>query len=340
MKPMTSLVKVALLATLYAASIHSSPATDDPCLNRTIAANVQTEELRFVKGLTSPNFRGKIHGKPVQIVSVSYDTAPRRIVILLDASGSMFEYWPIEIMVSKSLVASMSTENLYALLTFSNGVEDKVDFSQGAKAVVDRLTTLEAKDWTLHKGEHRKTALLDALVTALDFLRPARVGDAIYLITDGNDNASRTRPSEIEALLLTSGVRLFGLITTENVAPRERIPQAEVTARFLEALIQATGGDSLTFSPGLEPLPNSYSRGGVLTRYAPRPFQITDRDRAVMSFAATGLGREISEFYRLQVKLAEPADKSRDWKLEVMDPGTKKQPHLRVIYPHKLAGCQ
>jgi hypothetical protein len=42
-----------------------------------------------VTGLTALNFRGEIGANQVQIVETNYNVAPRRIVIVLDSSGSM-----------------------------------------------------------------------------------------------------------------------------------------------------------------------------------------------------------------------------------------------------------
>lgn len=306
------------------------PAQENPCLNRTFAVSVTTQGGELVKGLGVANFHGKFRGKPVQVSSAVYDTGPRRVVIVLDASSSMFESWTIELTVAKNLISSSPAENSFALLTFASQVEDRIDFSQGSKAVVSGLAMLEAKDWRHYKGPARHTDLFDSLVAALNLLRPVRVGDVIYVISDGGDNSSRTQLPVVKGLLLAAGVRLFGLITIDLVGRRRPTPEEATGLELLRQLIEATGGDSVTFVPGMIPLA-SYPVG----RY-----QLNDRDREIMSMASLGFGREISEYYRLELKLPQEVEKVRDWKLDVTDRASKKNPRLRVIYPHLLTPCQ
>lgn len=305
-------------------------AQEDPCLNRTIAASVTTETGQPVKGLVAANFRAKFRGKSVDIVSADDEAGSRRIVIVLDASRSMSERWPIEISVAKGLLTALPAENTFALLTFAKQVEDQVDFTQGREAVSDDLVRLKAKDWTLPKGHLRKTALLDTLVAALDLLRPSRVGDAIYLISDGDDNASLTSFSDVKTLFLASGVRLFSLITVDERVARGVQLEGEMGFPALEELVKTTGGDSIEFTPGLP---------AASVNFHPRPLPITAEDREIMSLAAHVFAREIFEFYKLQIKLPETPDKRGNWKLDVVDPLSKKNPRLRVVYPHKLATC-
>ena len=82
----------------------SIQAQQDHCLNRTIAVNVLSEDVHVVEGLSAKNFRGKVHGHPVEIVSVNRDSGPRRIVIVLDASGSMRDFWRSETSAAEGLL--------------------------------------------------------------------------------------------------------------------------------------------------------------------------------------------------------------------------------------------
>jgi hypothetical protein len=320
---------VLVASSMVLAAALSLRAQGDPCLNRAVAVNVTTKQGQPVKGLTAVNFRGKFRGRPVDLVSAAYDTGPRRIVIVLDASGSMFDKWPIEISVAEDLLRSLPEPNSFALLIFAKRVEEKVDFRQGRMAVAGALKKLDARDWSIHKGPYGRTALLNTLVAALDLLQPARLGDAIYVITDGDDNASTARLSEVKVLFLAAGVRLFSLITLDEFEGRGRSAEERLGFSGLAELIQAAGGDYLAFRPGLPP---------DILSMAPRLLHITDRDRETMSTASNGFAREISEFYALQIKLRELSDKARDWQLEAGDFGEKNL-HLKVMYPHKLAPC-
>jgi len=56
---------------------------------RSIVVNVFDMHGRIISNLTKENFRVLLNGKPVALLDARYSVAPRRIVILLDKSGSM-----------------------------------------------------------------------------------------------------------------------------------------------------------------------------------------------------------------------------------------------------------
>ena len=166
----------------------SIQAQQDPCLNRTVAVNVLSEDVHVVEGLSAQNFRGKVHGHRVEIVSVNRDSGPRRIVIVLDASGSMRDVWRLEIVAAEGLLNS------------------------------DR--------------------------------------------------------------------------------------------------------DSSFFSPRFH-----------------APIKLPKHGQQVVSFATEGFDKEITDLYRLTIRLSESLDKPRDLELDVMDRNGKKNSRWLVVYPHRLAAC-
>ena len=313
-----------LLALAFAGVSIRLPAQENPCLTRTVPVTVTTNDYRVISGLTPANFRGRYRGKPVEIVSVKYDTGPRRIVILLDASGSMRDEWNAEIAAAQNLVWQAPAKDSFAVLTFSEGKSyTRIGFGLDSKGLANGLGRLAGVGQPLGK-----TALLDALLEAVNMLRPMRMGDALFLISDAGDNASRSDPSQSKSVLLSSGVRLFALIMGKDLPYRERTPEEVAGPGGLRDLIKAVGGDGLAFeSP--EPFP----------RVPPYDHVVTVQDRKNMASAAVALGREISEFYVVEVKLPEAVDKERDWQLEVVGDIPEKH-HLRVVYPHRLAPCQ
>lgn len=313
-----------LIVLVLTASRFLLRAQQDPCLTRTIPVNVTTNDYRAISGLTPANFRGKFRGKPVEIVSVKYDTGPRRVVILMDASNSMEDRWDAEVALGQNLVSRAPIKDTFAVLAFSNGKSySRIGFGQDSKGVVDGLRKLPKV------GQAQvKTAMLDALLEALNMLSPVRIGDALLLISDGGENASESRPAQSKSALLASGVRLFALITVEDYSRRGRTPEEVDGPTEVHDLINAVGGDGTAFAPG-----------GAFPKPPPFDRVFTVQDRKNMSSAASALGREISEFYAVEVKLPEAVDKPRDWQLEVVGDIPEKH-RLRVVFPHRLAPCQ
>jgi len=66
------------------------PAQTDPCLDRTIPVNVYTDRVDDVTPLAAANFKASISGKPILVRAATYDSGPRRIVILIHIPESSF----------------------------------------------------------------------------------------------------------------------------------------------------------------------------------------------------------------------------------------------------------
>lgn len=319
-----------LFLTILFPAILASPlqAQQDSCLNRTIAVNVLAEDVQFIDGLGTRNFRGKVHGKPVEIVSATHDQAPRRIVMVLDASGSMRDKWGVEIYAAEGLMRADPASS-FALITFAEKMKDRIDFAEGREKVSDELASLESP---LEIGPRGGTALRDALAAALDLLRPAQLGDAIYVVSDAGDNASKVRDTRFEDMLVSADVRLFALITVEELPSRQRTSEEAGGPNWLSGLATDTGGDFTVFNLDPDFHWNSLPKPQTALKM-PSPA------RRVLTFATAGFDEEITEYYRLAIRLSEPLDKPRDLDLAVLDANGKKNSHWLVVYPHRLPAC-
>jgi hypothetical protein len=316
----TLLVLVTLAGTLHA--------QQNPCLNRTIAVNVLNEEGHFVEGLSAQNFRGKVHGQRVEIVSAAHDSGPRRIVIVLDASGSMGNKWGLEIYEAEGLL-STDPDSSFALITFATHIRDRIDFTQGRKKISDELAGLQSP---AKAGPEGRTALRDALTAAVDLLRPAQLGDAIYLISDGGENASKVKDTQFRDVLVSAGVRLFALITVEQLPSRSRTPEEAGGPDWLSGLVTATGGDFTILKGDPDFHWNSLPRPQTAVK-------MPSLGRRVLTFATAGFDEEMTEYYRVAIKLPEPLDKPRDLDLDALDAKGKRNSHWLIVYPHRLAAC-
>jgi len=314
-------VAFSLLPLLFATI---SVAQQDPCLTRTVPVNVMTSDGNLVWGLHASDFKAQLGRQPAEIVSVTADAGQHRAVIVLDASGSMADKWGASLALAEGLL-KWTPHTAFALITFSDQIRERVGFDKGNDAVRTKLADLEK----FTPGGH--TGLLDALHEALVTLNAPQIGDAIYLISDGGDNRSRLTESEIKKELRPRPPRVFGFAPMGPVAARGRTPLEVEGPGFLRALTKESGGDLILYAGQLHvsttrdvnvPLPPKNFLGGVVT------------------FAARAFGQEISEFYRLEIKLPAPLEKPRSWKLEVSAPkGTKGRPFI-VIYPEQLMPCE
>jgi von Willebrand factor type A domain len=204
MNPST-LTALATALTLFGLPLH---AQDSSCLHRTIIANVVDAMGNPVPGLTAADFQARFRGKSVRIISARFDQQPRRIVLLLDASGSMMETkkWDFALKAARDFVTQLSADSSIAMMTFAEKVEERTEFSQGKAAIFPLLDKLKEGKKVLPKA-HRNAALWDALEESLRSFQPPHFGDSLFVITDGGENKSNSNLRHLNRALLSKGVR-------------------------------------------------------------------------------------------------------------------------------------
>lgn len=225
--------------------------------------------------------------------------------------------WDAEQLLAEDIVRDLP-DSSFALMVFSEGIQDKVEFAQGSAPLVKKLNDLGNELKVIPKNE-RKTALYDAILTALDELNPPRREDAIYVITDGEDNRSHAGPSEAEDALLVAGVRLFTLLLYDPIMRRGRPVGNVWESDDLVRVAKHTGGAVSSFEYADYP-----------------PHRLSDREVATIVASARLLYPLMQRAYRIKIAMPPDIDKPHDWTLEVME-GNKKG-HLQVLYP-RLSPC-
>jgi hypothetical protein len=323
--------KTFLIALLFVTSLNFTylQAQDGPCRRRTVAVDVVDDQWNFAQGLSAANFRGKLHGHDVEILSASIDTRPRHIVMLLDASGSMMdpgEGWRTAKTISEYLIRFAPPRASIAQMGFSETVLDTEGFEQEPLALVKRLDAL-VKACERERKTLRKTALYDAIASARGALGVANVGDVICALTDAGDNTSRTKPRRVEDDLLKAGIRLFAVIVASNPWTRSQTPEEIEGPNQLHSVVRATGGNVLVvpYGAGLGQVPLDYIKAKT----------IGDR----IDLAVQRLYQQMGEFYRVELRLPEAVDKPTKWNLEVIGANGKPDRRVEVHYPQQLMPC-
>lgn len=146
-------------------------------------------------GLGAENFLIYDNGTRQEVISFNRRRVPANIVLLLDASGSVFSHMRFIRDAAKNFVSSLSTEDRVCVMQFADHVNLLQDWV-GASEVTSLSRTL---DWNYHPGT--KTALYDGLyLAAEEQLRKVEGRRIIILLTDGIDTAERRRASSVNAL--------------------------------------------------------------------------------------------------------------------------------------------
>jgi hypothetical protein len=278
------------------------------CLERTLPVTVKDK-----KG-------GRFRKQPVEVLSVEWDVGPRRIVLVLDHSGSMRTAMPVARGVAARMIQHAPSDVSLALQVFAKEVAAELDFSESPAALLDGVASLSDEAYD-------RTALFGSLRAAAVMLRPRQGGDVVYAITDGVDSWSGGEWDEAEALLASKGVRLFVL---RLISHRVRWSSDARSVARLTRLVESTGGSMMSYAPP----------AGSIIRRSSNVYKLEPEQETVLAAMLGLLYQEIDRFYRVRVRLPRAVDKSRKWKLEVVDQGAKKRKDLIVIYPQRLFPCE
>ena len=312
---------VALLAALMVTlALPGAVAPQEPnCRRRTVLVNVVDRDGFPVQGFSAEHFRASFRGQPVRILSAQVESRPRRIVVLLDASGSMQSTpskWEMARRMAGDLIALIPAENSVALVTFGDKVYETVGFSQKPKEALEKIISLESPKPTKGKIGGR-TALWDALLAALAMFGSPQSGDLIYVISDGGANVGRSSLRDVERAFLDSGTRAFAFALVDFSAMRS--PEETNGLSNMKELTELTGGNLICVT---------------VEYYAPR------KHSDGVALGVRALYQQMISFYRLEIELPQDIDKPREWKLELVPGMGFKPADFRVTYPRKLLPCR
>lgn len=295
--------------------------TPEACETRTVVVNVRDKTWRLITPLSPAAFQGKIRGQSVKVLSNKIEMRRARIVLLLDASGSMIasrKSWDAARLIAGDIVSQTNQPGHVALIVFGETIRLTMDFSHSPSEIFARLRDLEIGNSTVRVGG--KTALLDSLFDASKLFGESADGDAVYAITDGGDNDSRHALTEVEEALLQQHVRFFAFFTGKTYFPTE---EERLGPALLRELAQRTGGAALN--------PPDVISSAVSDARQKQKDQLVAELRALYGL--------MSNFYTLRIELPTRLDKKRSWDLQVVDGQGKRRKDVVLFYPQELMPC-
>jgi len=236
--------------------------------------SVLDEAGRPVVGLEEEDFLVYDNGVRQQITSFNRRRVPANIVLLLDASGSVFSQMRFIRAAARRFVQGLSIEDRVAVVQFADRVEVIQEWTQ------DRAAVEQAIAWRYRPGE--RTTLYDGLRrVALDLLPRVEGRRVVILLTDGIDTVSGTRADEALAALRQVEAVVYVISLTERLRREYRLaPGAERVVSgaeaFLERVAMETGGRTI-YPLGDDDLEQAYGaiaeelRTQYILTYKPQP---------------------------------------------------------------------
>jgi Ca-activated chloride channel family protein len=199
-------------------------------------ASVSDRQGKLLSNLDRDAFRVFENGTPQEIKLFRHEDIPVSLGIVIDGSASMLQKLPRVEAAALALVHESNPRDEVFVVNFNDQAFLDVPFTSDIQKMEQGLDRIDARGGT---------AMRDAIKMALDYSKVAATKEKriLLVITDGNDNASRSPLDRIvrQARESESVVYAIGLLSQEKRADATQAKQA------LKELTSATGG--LVFYP-------------------------------------------------------------------------------------------
>lgn len=300
------------------------------CEHRTVPVSFRDAQNLPILGVTIADLEAKAHGKPLKILSLAPDVRPHRLVLILDTSGSIAglttdaSLWNLEFSLARHFFEMNRQRSQIALLFFNDKVNEVIDFSERNSAVADKLQQVgEDHDyWKKHiKG---RTALRDAILQGVQLLDHPTSADAVYVLTDGGDNASAHSTSDLLRRLAVNPVRIFAVLLYRSAGYRSRAPEEVSGPEELSEVALKSGGQILTAA---------HWHFGQLALSADTEGKLKAEE------TLSRLYQSIMQDSLLEIELPFPIEKNQRWELKLSDAARRQWKGAQIIYPSIFVSC-
>jgi len=146
---MQRFITIALAFSCFFLIVTSLPrliAQEESCLARTIPVTPIDDHGIPLQDLKASSLQGKVHGRPVTVLSTTLNTRPRRIMVCVDMSGSMVAgpdtKWPVTQIMLEDIAQAGPTVGQLGMELFAEKVFDVVDISSNPHAVCMKVALL------------------------------------------------------------------------------------------------------------------------------------------------------------------------------------------------------
>jgi VWFA-related protein len=201
---------------------------------------VRDRRGEFVSDLNKSNFQVYEDKKPQPLSLFQHEDVPATVGLVVDHSGSMAARRLQVIEAAQTFVQVSNPQDHEFVVNFSNsvslGLPENVAFTNDVNVLLSALSTPTAGG---------QTALYDALLLAMHHIQKTPDKKALLLISDGGDNASQHKFSDVLRASQESNVTIYAIgLFDEN--------SADQNPQVLRKLADETGGQVY--------LPNSFAQ--------------------------------------------------------------------------------
>jgi Ca-activated chloride channel homolog len=249
-----------------------------------LTVSVMDKRGRYVTGLDRGAFAVYEDDVRQEISFFSDRDAPVSVGVVFDVSGSMRGEKIIRAREAFALfIRTSHPEDEYSLISFDKSARLLLDRTRDSEALLSQLG---------HIDPQGDTALYDAVAFGLDALADSRYSKrALIVISDGEDNHSRSSFNQVKRKLRESGVTIYTILIG-------LLPPRSNGGMIMDQLASTSGGKS--FSPG-----NAEAMSEAFERIA-----LELRHQYSIGYAPTNIAGG-GEWRRLKVIITPPAGSPR-----------------------------
>ncbi len=196
-------------------------------------ATAQDRKNILVSGLNQNDFQVYEDGVLQPIKYFSHEDVPVTVGLVVDNSGSMGPKRADVIAAALAFARSSNPQDQMFVVNFNEkvsfGLSDNTPFTDHVSQLEVALSRIRA---------HGETALYDAIAVALEHLKKGdRDKKVLIVVSDGGDNASKHRLTEISALIGQPGVIIYTIGIFDD-------QDADRNPGVLKRLAKETGGEA------------------------------------------------------------------------------------------------
>jgi len=296
----------------------------------------------LLEGLTPQDLTVRQNKQNLAIQSVKYDSAPRRVLLLMDTSARLpVDARKAEVALLRYLLSRARAADSFALLT-ARGPLRQVRFEEGTESVLRAVQELAAAPKEAVKGEN----ILDTMVLGIAWFGQARPGDAILIMADHLEESNE--PTQFIGRTVSGTGPMQGVVTDRGPSfeKQSKIKFSAMTRILAEHQIRVFGLQlgALKAAPVASKVdPNDENLFGI--SLATGGFAVFDPVDSFGSYVLTEsrlqalqdmvwrLYATIAQFYLVRV---ESKSSHAPWKLEL---AKDLRSNTRALYPQQFSPC-
>ena len=300
---------------------------DNSCSKFLIPLTVRDARGEVIHGFSANDLEVTVDGGVRPADRLRREDRPRRIVILLDASGSMkgtAEEIPWRQAVGSAQTITMLSEGRarLALVVFNSNIVEEIPFSADNAAITKRLIDLGRDREFFAHSVTGAAHLNDALARALQLLGQATSADVLYIASHAQEHGSHQNLPALKQELLESGVRVFlTRVEMESQNPWNKPNEQSGGQWSFESLVEQTGGQSMS-------LTNRTIALGFQTR------RVEGLMEAVRMYYEGLFDNEV-----LEIIAPQPAPKKQDLKVALSASGREHLAGAQLFFPRQPYAC-